>query len=308
MGLSDEERFSGVIFAVNRMTQLGKNTPAQKFTDQMWHALLGKSSNSAHWIIGSSASNDIKIDGKSVWEAAMIHHTYDVFKEKDSDPISEKIEDMRRDDVVEHHFSIGALLREKGIQRRWTKNDPVYANMFELYAWSEQLIYYLRRYEDDMRKDFKELDKLISDIQGECFDHFGQHEVYAKAYVVHKIIKHLYSGTYPYQKNKWNELVRWLVKNHVYHDMNRCMEMELKELAEIHVSIVRDKSIKNKVICLGKILVRRLHKYKDDNFLKKHIPKEMWVKAEKMYEDHEKPDEDRQSELSLYGWDYYSEK
>jgi hypothetical protein len=46
----------------------------------------------------------------------------------------------------------------------------------------------------------------------------------------------------------------------------------------------------NKVVNLGKILIRRLHNYKNDPFLKKYIMKKDFDKATKMYKDHEKYD------------------
>jgi len=296
MGLSTEERYSGLMYSVHMLVKTGEMTPAYKFTSRLWHALLGDNHNSSHWVFGSASSGDIKIDGKSVWERAMCHHTCCILD-------GEKEEIPHAFDATDN-FSIPLLVRygENRLCERHKK-------MFDIYQWTEDAIYYLRRYDDEMPKEFSDLNKLISDIQGECYSYFKDNEVFAKAYIVNKIIIHLYAGTYPYQKNKWNILVQWLEKNNVHHDLNRCMEMELKDLAQIHVDLVRDKSIKNKVITIGKIMLRRLHKYRDDPFMKKYISKDMFSKAEKMYQEHEKtPSTREQSELSLYGWGYYNDK
>ena len=175
MGLSKDERYSGVIHAVNSLTKLGEGTPAEKFTSKLWHALLGHVNNSSHWILGSSTYGSVKINGASVWERAICCHTEEV--------LEDKMEDDNVFDATER-FSIQELV---GYGSR--EQEPANEKMFEVYQWTEQTIYYLRRYDDDMPKEFCDLNKLISDIQGACFDFFKEDEIFAKAYIVNKIIK-----------------------------------------------------------------------------------------------------------------------
>jgi hypothetical protein len=290
MGLSYDERYDGMVHAVNEMVKIGKKTPMSKLTGKLWHALIGCDHKSNFWLTGGCSSTDVKINGSSVWERAITHHTSDILSEDQADS-----DDV--DNVLEDNLSIQKLLKY---------GKPSDVKVFNLYEWTEQAIYYLRRYNDEMLNSFSKLDKLISDIQGACFNYFKKDDIFAKAYIANKIFKHLYTGTYPYQEDKWDTLTKWLVDKGVHWNLDRCMEMDLKELAKIHVSIVGDDSIKNRVICLGRVLVRRLHKYSNYPIMKKYIPKTMWDKAKKMYEDHEKPTRKEQSELSLYGWSYYS--
>ena len=264
MGLGKDERYNGVMHCVEKLAKIGEGTPVEKFTSKLWHALLRKNNNSCHWVFGSASAGNVKLDGASVWERAICSHTEDINNKDD--------EDSGVFDATKN-FSIDLLVRYgEG------KLCETHKKMFEIYEWTENIIYYLRRYDDEMpNKDFADLDKLISDIQGECFSYFKDNEVFAKAYIVNKIIGHIYHGTYPFQKDKWNVLVQWLAKNNVHHDLNRCMEMDLIDLAKIHMDLVNDLSIKNKAITVGKIMLRRLHNYRDDPFLKKYVTKDMFA-------------------------------
>jgi hypothetical protein len=120
----------------------------------------------------------------------------------------------------------------------------------------------------------------------------------------------IFCNLFPYQEENWDTLTKWIVDEHVYHNMDRCMEMDIKELGEIHMSLNKDKTMRNRAICLGKLLVRRLHKYEKDAFFSKLIPAEMFVKAKKMYDEHEERSMRSKdlSPMSIYGFDHYSEK
>ncbi len=64
MGLSDGERYNGIICAIHRMSQIhfekswtDNPTKLNKLIDKLWPAFRGCISNSAHWIIGSDSDS-----------------------------------------------------------------------------------------------------------------------------------------------------------------------------------------------------------------------------------------------------------
>jgi hypothetical protein len=293
MGLSDEERRTKLYYATNAMAKLGKGTLLEPLTNQLWHAFIGDRSNGLHWFMGSESSNKLHWGHDSPWGCGVLHHT-DRILEPES-PFDKEHEWDFRD-----NFEIKELLRKKA---SWNEEINEEAEkVFEIYRWTEQATYALRRYDDELLKELKGYSKLLSDIQGACFNEFMSHEFYAKAYTVHQIMDVILEGYNPYQKDKCDVLTTWIREKCVFHDMDRCMEMPLEELAKIHISLVKDKSEKNKALNLAKLMVRRLHKYKDDPYIKKFVPRKMFEEAKRMYEDHDKPEKNpEQGELTVYG-------
>ena len=245
MGLSDPERVKGLYFDIQKMYDqlpLLKGAESRykydriiELVEGLWHAFLGVNHNDSHWILGSSASNVVKWDSLSPWGVALSSQCDGVLSEKE-DPLETPKDTF---DAFEGFLNVEGLLRSAG----GNENMAVYL----IYAWSEQSVYHLRRYEDELLKGYKNLDRQLSDIQGECFDFFSKDEVFPKAYILNKICKELYCSFYPYQKEKWDFVTLWLQKQNVHHDLNRPMQStynggeSLKWLAEMHMTILKGK-------------------------------------------------------------------
>lgn len=249
MGLSDEERLSGIYYAIDRITDIVKSLERCKgsyeypktlvnYLKKLWHSFIGGNHNAAHWILGSSASQDVDHYSDSIWGIAGVnHHTNGLFKEKSS-----IIKESDEFNVFEGYLDIAGLLGTA---------SPVYRSIYEIYSWSEQIIYYLRRYEDKFLKNREELSKIISDIQGECFHLFKQTDVYARAYILSHVCKIIYTNKYPYDSKHYDALTRFLVNHHGYHDLNRPMQdSDIKYLAQIHARLHRAEKAKKLTVMI----------------------------------------------------------
>lgn len=238
MGLSDEERIQGLFYSINSIVKLADNIKDSvsyeyeypkkliHIINELWHSFIGKEHDSCHWLFGSSSANEVRWDTCSAWAVAAVnHHCNDIFEKK------EEKEDIF--DAFEHFLDIKGLLECR---------DIFYKKIYEIYQWTEQAIYYLRRYNDRLLKNYNNLSKLLSDIQGECFDIFKKHDVFARAYILNTLCKFLYGTRYPYQKEKWDSFTKFLSESASHHDLNRLMEDgELKDLADIHVKLQKAK-------------------------------------------------------------------
>ena len=218
MGLSNEERRAKMTWAANHLTQLASSLPDEGWTPsggtlkynrlkdlcgQVWHAMLGGTSNGTHWLLGSSASNPIK-DSESPWAVALEHHFHDSREGKgwleeareerhkayeeadDKDALVSPWDEKNAEDAI----AIASLLKKLEVE---ADLDEAYAptaldKVFLIYAQTENMSYGLRRYPDKMLADFPKLDKLVSDIQGECFNCFQKDSRYALAYLFHQIL------------------------------------------------------------------------------------------------------------------------
>ena len=333
MGLSNEERVNGLFHAIDALVKIanqlkervkdnGYEHPKKLigYINQLWYAFLGKSSNSAHWILGSSASNTVTWGSSSPWGLAITYHCDGVLSDEDSlDTVLEKQgkkNSKNEFDAFEGFLDIPGLLGSAGGPHR---------QIYDIFAWSEQLIYYLRRYEDELLTDMKYLSKTVSDIQGECFHLFKQSDVYAKAYILNILTKKLYGSLYPYQVEKWDPLVKHLDGACVHHDLSLMMGSggDLKTLAQIHVKMQHAEKEKKMTLMLRTEVMLELagrryhydHHFKSlEELLKGSVTrddlrklKKLFEKNKKDHEDHEKASQERfhndqMSPLSIYGY------
>ena len=333
MGLSDEERVSGLFYAVDAMVEItdqlkerikdnGYQHPKKlvDYIDQLWHAFLGRFNNSAHWILGSSASNPVTWGSSSPWGLAITHHCNGVLSDEDDlDTVLEKQgkkNSKNEFDAFDGFLDIPGLLNSAG--------GP-YKQIYNIFSWSEQIVYYLRRYEDDFLAKMKDLSKIVSDIQGECFHLFKENKVYAKAYILNILAKMLYGPLYPYQVEKWDPLVRHLCDAYIHHDLSRMMgpEGDLKTLAKLHVKMQHAEKEKKMILMLRTEAMLELagrnyhfdhHFKKLEELLKGSVTREDFRKLKKLFEknkkdheDHEKKSQegfqnDQMSPLSIYGY------
>jgi hypothetical protein len=278
------------------------------FVDQLWDAFLGKTRNGAHWIIGSSASNPVAWDTISPWGVAINHHCAELLK-KEQDIFAKD-----RFDAFEGFLDIPGLLGQAGM---------IYRNVYEIFAYSEQAVYHLRRYDDELSDNLNGLSKLISDIQGECFQLFIDDQTYARAYILSFVTKMIYGTLYPYSEEKWDPLTQFLSKEAVHHDLSRMMQprdADTEKLATLHVKLHQAKKAKKMTIMLRteamlQLAGRRFHY--DHQFaklkvaLKKSVTKKelqtLQALFDKCKKEHEQDEETSRknaeglSPLSIYG-------
>jgi len=325
MGLSDEERVSGVYYAIDSMNEIVKNLNYHKdeydyphtimnYVKELWNAFIGKDSNGIHWVIGSSASNEVTHFSKSIWGvAAICHHTDKALKDS-NDPLEEFEKNNKNFfNAFEGFLDISGLLKSDG---------HFHSAIYDIYSWVEQAIYYLRRYDDKFLKDHEALSKVLSNIQGECFNLFKKNNVYARAYILNKICKFLYTNKYPYDVKHYDMFTRFLAKENCHHYLTTPMhEYDIKPLAEIHVELHRaDKAKKLTVMMRAEALLKVAgrsfhydHQFKTMMNILNLNPanssklKMLFLKCQENHEKNEKDSHERYcddsgSPLSIYGY------
>lgn len=188
MGLSDGERREKMVYAINALVNLGRalrETPKtydleraksieviHSLTDQLWHAYLGSVSNGAFWLLGGDLAGPV-LEAGSPWGTAIIGHCEDARRTFEWPPLDES-------DPLDGALSTVGLLQD------WHKQ------VYDLYGWTEALLYGLRRYQDEFLGHYAKLDKLASDLQGACFNVFQRYPEFAQAYVGNRMMTALY--------------------------------------------------------------------------------------------------------------------
>ena len=248
MGLSDGERQIKLYWAVHHLAVEGRNLPTKgwdhegydrlrSLCDQVWFAFLGSASNGAHWFLGSSATNEI---GKpnSPWSLALMDHfETDRARTGPKDWLEEATEAAKKaydeaedPDLVDNpddkhqrnSIDISSLLGHV--------EQPGLKATYLIYAYTENVTYALRRYDDDFRAGYPTLDKLITDIQGACFEIFTKHEEFAAAYLLNQILEKLYG----YE----NPVKCFAMKQHWHHHLYKPMRGPLADIRRWHLTIV----------------------------------------------------------------------
>lgn len=227
MGLSNAERRSGIFWAIRRVVENARGLPEHKndytkikeFAEQLWPAYLGVQQNSTHWLWGSSATNDIIGENYTPWDAGVGEQLCNCKEPESESP------DF---DPFREFLSIKGFLE-----------GPPRA-VYTLFQWTEQLVYYLRRYRDAFLRRYLPLSDLCAKIQGECFSQFVDKACYARAYLAHQICEVLYHSLW--WREKRDEVVQILLDENFHHNFNNTIrngEIGLKRLAEIHTALKR---------------------------------------------------------------------
>lgn len=270
------------------------------------------SKNSSHWILGSSATNTVTWETGSTWGVAINHHCKGILEEK---------EERENDtfDAFDGFLDIPGLLSQTNMCSK---------SVYEITAWIEQGIYHLRRYDDELLKDLNQLSDLFSKIQGECFDIFIEHQIYATAYVLNIVCKLIYGDTYPYRTAEWDCVTKFIQQTNSHHDLGRMMQpqdTDMKQLAELHVKLQRAKKANKltkmmRLEAFFKLAGRRFHydhQFKVLLNLIKNVKefkqadikklKQLFADCKKQHEDNEKQSQknyasEQLSPLSIYGF------
>jgi len=259
MGLSDKERTSYIYHAIEQIINLSNDLKEnfeykkvfRKHADSLWPSVLGKMSNGAHWILGSSAFKPIGSEDQSVYAVAI------------TDKLSEERSRIeRKKDKFQHEFDpverlgVFSYIMESGIEFA-----DSYAKVYSIFGWTEQLVYALRRYDDDYLKRFAALSDVVSRIQGSCYAAF-QCPVFAKAYVAHEIIKMIYSRRKPA-----GAVYDIFNKTYLHHDLQSMIrDYEMEDILQFHKNLIKDSSDANRIYVALSIAGKRFyyeHKLKE---------------------------------------------
>lgn len=237
MGLSNEERLKGIYECVHLLTTRKKEYLYKQgkcettkylinLVNNLWHSLLGKQVM-ASWLNGSSSFNTVYWDTHTPWGMNINYHCDGLLS--DEEELSSSSSDSV-DNLLDTYLSIEYLLKECSEE---------YGFVYYVYHISETLTYYLRRYHwDDM--GLTTLNKLVSDIQGECYSIFRENSVFSKAYITNLLItEYVYTFKYSQLGTKDDVVVNWLLKESLHIPLSKCLvygnnDVDLNYLAKKH--------------------------------------------------------------------------
>jgi len=200
MGLSDGERYMGVICAIHRMSQIRfkesynyRLRKINKLLKELWPTFQGNTSNNAHWIIGSDTDADhfseVSFLGSAFKIALGKMLTKDngvpfPFSPLNSDATDEEKEKQKKR-IDRYKFfqdyrpSVVSLLE---------KENYDYANAYRLLQDIETYFYNANRYQDKFAKKLKSVNRLMAKIRGALWDEVSENPIYLRAWMVSRIL------------------------------------------------------------------------------------------------------------------------
>jgi len=215
VGLSDEERVLKMCWAVHHLSALCRELepeypkePGLHLKDlggSLWHAFLGGHSNGMFWVIGGALESGVT-GPHSPWGVVIESQCDEARRSVRGDPFQKP---KNYFDPFDGFLDISGLMSQ-------VRGGEGKRKLLSIYRSTEFLIYGLRRYDDDLRGKYKELDKLASDILGACFVLMQGDQEFGKAYVGERLLKWIYGG---YE----DPLKGVLLNLCLHHDLSRFM-------------------------------------------------------------------------------------
>lgn len=200
MGLSNDERYTKIIFSINKIVSLSKEldkSNIKELCEKLWFSFLQNESNNAFWLFGSETQNP-NVNKSTLFGAAICCHIPTIQKKRkkfeDKTDYNEHLESMEI--ILERTNSI-SLLDRSGFKQN--------ALILEIFIHTENISYALCRYDDKFSNTYTTLNKTIRDIQGECFNEFSLCREFAQAQMLESLVRKIYTYTKDDLVNQWWE-------------------------------------------------------------------------------------------------------
>lgn len=273
MSLSNRERTGTILWSVREIIEKTEflkkcehpyslKEKAEKLCefccDKLWPSLIGNDRNSSHWITGSPSDGVAGVDNEDLWSVAVQSALPRIRGDgKESPSPEETFGGFQPLDTL----SISSLLHN-------TEQHSL-GCVCEIYEMCENIVYALRRYNDEYLTSRKEFSDLIANIQGTCFSILYENTEFSKGYVVSLICKKLYGDHYRIGGDaSYVDVVdEWLYTQNSHHDLNRSMnrcEESLDWVISQHLILLKGSSDgellkKNRVLVALRMMGRRFH-------------------------------------------------
>lgn len=249
MGLSDQERYSKIVYTVKNLSDLLATITDEygfrklkSFQDKIWPALLNKEQFNHFWLFGDGFSNT-KFEGGLLYEALSIH-AEDLVGEPYEQTEEQNEKQGMREFILER-MDILNLLSDR--------NERI---VVEAYQHIINYFYAVNRYRDKFSENFTDLTSLLSNIKGELFKIISNDPTYFRAYLLSNIYKKCIDV---YADDALNNVLR---KHYLYHNFPLMKEHDTKFLFEtwkrIQFKNTSELSFEERVFTVFECMNRRL--------------------------------------------------
>lgn len=270
MGLSNEERTEKIYFSLWRMTESDRLARVREefpdiavLLDKLWPAMLGGRGNGVYWLLGSGADNEV-MKGPTLFSVAICGNRTRDRKdgldqlqaerraELEAEPDSkEKRERLAHLDLCDYQCDYRPNLHKV----LW-RNARALADVYELFEECENIRYALNRYKDEFAAWGKDLDSLVANILGRCFNAFTTDSRFREAWYTTQIANRIM-----YQRTEADStIVKFWKQSNLHHDVGIGVH-DLDELHDYWAKIQQKQTLttEERVLATLWLLQRRFH-------------------------------------------------
>lgn len=213
MGLSDTERVTGIVAALNSIQDILDPEYGQppklpngyermlELADALWPAFMRGKSNSAYWLLGSSMVNSVQRDPLTIA----------ILAPQVPQPRSDRMPEL--DAPYRYHYYLADLQNPQGVLDR--EENPELHTTLSLWTEVESLVYNLRRYDDELTRGLREFDDAVSRLQGELVRKMRHHNL-LRAWAWAQLIRRAFQIDQS-QRGRWME--EWAEKQNLHHHL-----------------------------------------------------------------------------------------
>ena len=263
MGLSDEERISGIFNCIHSLNEVilynDIDDSVKIFIDRINKSALSTDSNSTFWILGGGASNLHKESNPSTPIGEALQHSARML-------FPSSLEEMDKSFKAKQS-KVGAWFFEftpVTICQLLPKNLRVYLNIYNI---CESFLYFSNRYTDDVSNNWRHVSEVISSLMLECAHILRQDEHLALAWVASRALEMVYPWCSPVEDDP---VLRLSAQFYVHHNFSveQIDSKVFKELCSLRKAwdIEFEKKKSRPVACVRKRLLLLL-KLTDSKFL-----------------------------------------
>ena len=256
MGLSDEERFQGIVWSLYRFDDILAELKRQRYIpygdrlipliDELWSAFLSKKGNSAYWILGtdqlSSEVTPAQLLGVALLSAK------DRIQPDEWEERKRERRDQGKLNALDYIFEFKPEIIK-------IMSDSYLVPVLKAFFQVEQAFYYLNRYDDKFREGFDELAKVLSKIWGATFRVLEGSAELLSAYCIHQLLDIIL----PYKDDL---VAQWWQMHHIHHAA-RTGAIEPEEVLnlwkEYQTKRLKIFSEEERILLTLKIIGRRFH-------------------------------------------------
>lgn len=215
MGLSDQERYSKIIYSIKEIVSLSENLKndfndydkIKNLVGDLWYSFLGN--NSVYfWLTGSSFDSDT-ISQETLVGAVFCSH---------APPSLDSCRAKREDEFIDYWGVV------EDLTDFYSLLEQAKSAVAKIFMHTEHIGYALKRYDDDFFKKYENLNKVLCKIQGECFSVFSEDKDFAHAWMISKLVDKAFTC-------EEHDLVnQWWMKHSIHHNMHIRKEFSFEEV------------------------------------------------------------------------------
>lgn len=233
MGLSEECRYSYVVESVEKIARIGRSVSKRldegsrfpydeaeaarefcRLADKLWPAFVKVNNHKNLWLFGDTASEPVALGIFSPWGEVMAHHFGEVRKARSERIRAEKVAEGKeltpRELFDENMEAYNYETESYAIEEFLRVEESMRADLLQAFRATETIFYAIARYPGDaFYRKYEPVLDVASNIHGALISVFRTNDTYAKACLLHWLMREIFQDKRGAPWRFVDELILW---------------------------------------------------------------------------------------------------